>query len=182
MKPKLIFCLALVVGGGFFCCHAVAQNLSQTNQWRGFPVLPPLTNINPFVTHPVQVQLPTGLKIERTADTLSIAISTNGLESTNLMVGSNMVTGVEDKIYVYPEGESRPANGGLGLSGGLDFNLGTLFWHTKPDGIPLAGKRYIVEIELTAFETDIPPQHMWMPRSKNFKVIWQGTLKEIIRP
>ena len=38
------------------------------------------------------------------------------------MVGTNMAIGVESKIHVYPEGESRPANGGYGL--GNRFQLG----------------------------------------------------------
>jgi hypothetical protein len=62
------------------------------------------------------------------------------------------------------------------LSGGLDFNLGVDYWHTKQDGIPVPGKKYVVEIDLTAFETDIPPQHDWEPHGKNYKVLWQRTL------
>ena len=96
------------------------------------------------------------------------------------MVGTNMVTGVESEFYVYPEGEPRPANGGSGL-GGTDFNLGTIFWHTKLDGIPLPGRKYVVESELAVFETDIPGQHMWSPQgSKNYKVLWQRTLKQTV--
>jgi hypothetical protein len=95
------------------------------------------------------------------------------------MVGTNMVTGVESKFYVYSDGQPRPANGGYGL-GGIDFNLGTRFWHTKPDGIPLPGKKYVVEVELTIFETDIPPQHDWSPYGKNYKILWQRTLKQTV--
>jgi hypothetical protein len=64
------------------------------------------------------------------------------------------------------------------LSDGLDFNLGTRFWHTKPDGIPLPGKKYVIEVELTIFETDVPPQHDWCPHGKNYKVLWRRTLKQ----
>jgi hypothetical protein len=127
------------------------------------------------------VHVPSKLQIDRTADMLSVTIDTNGFESTNLTVGTNMVTGVESKVYVYPDGESRPVDGGEGLSGGWDFNLGTRFWHTKPDGIPLPGKKYVVEVELTAFETDIPPQHDWSPHGKNYKILWQRTLKQVVK-
>jgi hypothetical protein len=145
-----------------------------------FSILPPITNANPSIRHPISIRVPTQLKIERTTDTLSMEIATNSFESTNLMVGTNMVTGVESKVYVYAEGESRPANGGYGL-GGTDFNLGTSFWHTKQEGIPLPGKKYVVELELAVFETDIPPQHMWSPQgSKNFKVLWRRTLKQTV--
>ena len=33
------------------------------------------------------------------------------------------------------------------------------------DGIPAAGKRYIVEHDIILFETDVPAQHMWSPES-----------------
>jgi hypothetical protein len=147
----------------------------------GFPVLPPIADANPAVRHSIPIRVPTRLKIERTADTLSVEIDTNGFESTNLIVGANMVTGVESRLFVYPEGESRPANGGLGLSGGLDFNLGVSHWHTQQDRIPLPGKNYVVEMELTAFETDIPPQHDWDPHGKNYRVLWQRTLKQTVK-
>ena len=95
---------------------------------------------------------------------LSLEIDHSSLEATNLMVGTNMVTGVQSKEYVFPEGEPRPANCQYGL-GGTDFNLGKSFWHTKQEGIPLPGKNYVVEVDLTVFETDVPPQQtiFWIP-------------------
>jgi hypothetical protein len=180
MKPNLILCLALVLSGGLFGCSAIAQSSAKHDQWQPFQIIPPITNANPSIRYQISVRFPTKLKIERASDTISETIDTNAFESTNLMVGTNMVTGVESKIYVYPEGESRPANGGLGLSSGLDFKLGVCYWHTKQDGIPLPGKKYVVEIDLAAFETDIPPQHMWSPHGKKYKILWEQTLKQIV--
>jgi hypothetical protein len=180
MKHKLLLCLALILSDGLFGCSAVAESLMNSNQWPGFQILPPITNANPSIRVPLLVHVPTKLKIERASDTLSMEIDKSSLEATNLMVGTNMVTGVESKIYVYREGEPRPANGGYGL-GGTDFNLGTMIWHTNQEGIPLPGKKYVVEVELTVFETDIPPQHMWSPQgSKYFKILWRRTLKQTV--
>jgi len=180
MNPKLLLCLALVLSGGLSGNFAAVQSSAKADKWQPFQIIPPITNADPSIRCPVSVRVPTKLKIERTSDTLSETIDTNSFESTNLMVGTNMVTGVEGKIYVYPEGESRPANGGDSLSSGLDFNLGVDYWHTKQDGIPLPGKKYVVEIDLAAFETDIPPQHDWEPYGKNYKVLWRRTLKQTI--
>ena len=180
MKPKLILCLALALSGGLFGCSANAQNSAKHDQWQPFQIIPPITNANPSIRLPLLVHVPTKLKIERASDTLSVEIDKSSLEATNLMVGMNMVTGVESKLYIYPVGEPRPGewlNSGLG---GADFNLGTSFWHTKQDGIPLPGKKYVVEMELTVFETDIPPQHDWSPHGKNYKVLWQRTLKQTV--
>ena len=180
MKPKLLLGLALVLSGVVFGRFATAQGSAKPNHWQPFQIIPPITNANPSIRHPIFIRVPTKLKIETASDTLSETIDTNSFESTNLMVGTNMVTGVEGKIYVYPKGESRPANGGDSLSSGLDFNLGVRYWHTKQDGIPLPGKKYVVEIDLAIFETDIPPQHDWEPNGKNYKVLWRRTLKQTV--
>jgi hypothetical protein len=182
MKSKLLLGLALVLSGGWFGCSAIAENPTNSNQWQGFPILPPITNANPSIRVPLLVHVPTKLKIERASDRLSVEIDKSSLEATNLMVGTNMVTGVENKVYVYREGESRPAIGGYGL-GGIDFNLGTSIWHIKPDRVPInpmSTQKYVVEMDLTVFETDIPPQHMWDPHGKNYKVLWRRTLKQIV--
>jgi hypothetical protein len=55
MKPKLLLCLALVLSSSFCFC-AGAQGVTSTNKWIGFPSYPPLTNVNPSVTHPVSVR------------------------------------------------------------------------------------------------------------------------------
>ena len=180
VKPKLILYLALVLSGGLFGHSVIAQSSVKPDQWQPFPILPPITNANPAIHCTISIRVPTKLKIERMSDMLSETIDTNSFESTNLIVGTNMVTGVEGKIYVYPEGESRPANGGDSLSSGLDFNLGLRYWHTKQDGIPVPGKKYVVEIDLAIFETDIPPQHHWEPYGKNYRVLWRRTLKQTV--
>jgi len=131
---------------------------------------------------PLLVQVPTQLKLERTTDLLSVGVDNeNGLEATNLMVGTNMVTGVQSELYVHPVGEPRPVSGnGAGLASGLHFNLGTHFLHIKPDGLPLPGVKYVVEMDLTVFETDKPAGHRWSPQGKNYKVLWRRTLKQVV--
>lgn len=180
MKFRLILCLTLVLGGVSPAGSAAAQNPANSLA-EMFARVPPITNADPSVRHPVPVRTPTKLNIERSPDTLSVTIDTNGFDSTNFMVGANMITGVESKLLVYAEGERKPTNGGIGLEGGLTFNLGVSYWHAKTDNIPLPGKRYVVEMNLTAFETDIPAQHMWDPQgSKNYKVLWRRTLKQTV--
>ena len=184
MNSKLILCLALVLTGGLFDHFASAQSPANSNEWPGFTILPPITNANPSIRVPLLVHVPTKLKIEQASDTLTMEIDKSSLEVTNLMAGTNMVTGVESKIYVYREGESRPAIGGYGL-GGIDFNLGTSIWHIKADRVPInpmSTQKYVVEMDLIVFETDILPQHMWRPQeSKKYKMLWQRTLKQTVK-
>ena len=179
MNPILILCLTLVLIGGLLGCSATAQSPAESEPFRGFPILPPITNANPSIRLPLLLHVPTKLKIERTTDMLSVQIDRTSLEATNLMVGTNMVTGAHSKLYVYPKGESRPANGRY--EWGTSFDLGKSLWHTRPEGIPLPGKKYVVELDFTVFETDVPPQHEWSPQgSRNYKVLWQRTLKQTV--
>ena len=184
MNTKLILYLTLVLSGGFFGCSAAAQSSAESEPFRGLPIALPITNAKTSIRLPRSIRVPSKLKIERTTGMLSVAIDQTSLAATNLMVGTNMVTGVKSELYVYPVGKERPApandRGYGGLVSGLDFNLGTWILHTKPDGIPLPGLKYVVEVELTAFETDIPGGHFWQPYSMNYKVLWRRTLKQTV--
>src|SRR5476649_2186615 len=102
MKLKLILGLALVLSGGLLCCRSGVQNLPKTNKIPDFPYFPPITNADPTILHQISVRVPTRLKVERTTDTLSVTIDadTNSFESTNLMIGTNMVVGVRTEDYV----------------------------------------------------------------------------------
>jgi hypothetical protein len=166
-----------VIGAG---CTKGTQS-ADNSDWQGFPILSPISNADPAVRDAVTVKVPTKLAIQRTADSLSVTINRDSLESTSVVVGSKMVTGVQSNLFVYAEGDARPSESGRhGLSGGLDFNLGTSILNTKQGGIPAPGKKYIVEMELAIFETDIPPQHMWSPYGKNYKILWKRTLRETV--
>jgi hypothetical protein len=185
METKIIFGLALVLGGFPLIGYTSAQSSSNSATWPIFQSSLPNTNANPSIRLPLLVHVPTKLKIERTTDMLSVGIDNkNSLETTNLMVGTNMVTGIKSELYFYPVGKARPVpandRGYGGLAGCLDFNLGTTFLHPRPDGIPLLGIKYVVEVDLIAFETDIPGGHFWQPYSKNYKVLWRRTLKQIV--
>lgn len=119
MKSGILLGLALVLSGGLCACPGIAEISTNSNQWQDFPILPPITNANPSIRLPLLVHVPTRLKIERTNDMLSVMIDGSSLETTNLMVGTNMVTGMEGEIYFYAEGDTRPTNYRHGLSSSL---------------------------------------------------------------
>jgi hypothetical protein len=145
------------------------------------PILPPIAEADPSIRNPVSARVPTRLKVERTDDTLSVEIDTNSYVSTNLMVGTNMVTGSDSWLYVYPIGGSRPSQAQVETVGGTDCLLAGIWHKTDRNGIPVVGKKYVVEADFIIFETDIPSQHMWMPwGSKNYQVLWRRTLKQIV--
>lgn len=148
-----------------------------------FPVPTPITDADPSVRLPVLIRVPTRLGIQRTEDSLAITFSS--FESTNLTVGTNMVTGIQRENKIYRNGELLPW-GGDGFLSGFDMashldSFNYVFTRSR-DKIPQPGEHYVVEYQLTAFETDFPPQHMWWPqRGKHYKVLWTRTFKETIK-
>ena len=181
-EPKLLLFLSLVLSGVLLGSSAVAQDTPEPTNRHSLLMFPSITNVNFLITHRISVRVPTKLKIERMTGMLSVSLDTNEFESTNLVVGSNAVAVVLGKLFAWPVGEPRPTNWIDGWQdAGLDFNLGTVVLSTNLDGLPQPGASYIVEMDLTAFETDARAGHMRMfPWSTNYNIIWKCVLKQIV--
>lgn len=147
-----------------------------------FPTSLPITNTNLFITRQVSGLVPTNLKIERTADQLSVAIDTNEFELTNFIVDTNMAVVCRSEVFIYPEGKPKPTKWQwMATSGVLDFNLGTGYCHTKPDGIPQAATKYVVEMNLAILERALPLKEGRVLLGPSYKIIWQRTLKQVVQ-
>lgn len=177
-----VFIALLVIGFEFF--PALAQPPGADGGRSMFPEPMPVADANPAITSSLALKVPTKLIIERTPDTLSVSVDDQkNIEAVKLDAGSKMIVGVQFELFVYPEGEARPATERSSGLGGPDFNLGTRTLNAKQDGIPAKGVKYVVEMDLVVFETDVPPQHMWSPAgSKKYKVLLRRTLKQIVPP
>lgn len=144
---------------------------------RGFPILPPLTNVNPSVRHAVSVRVPTTMLVARHGDSLAVSFST---VKTNLMVGYKMITGIkrEDTGHYDSVAHLR----GMSLQGGLAFESNTNILTLDRDQAPQPGHEFTLEHRVTFFETDVPAQHMWSPQSgKHYRVLWTQTFRESLR-
>jgi hypothetical protein len=38
--------------------------------------------------------------------------------------------------------------------------------------------KYVAEVQLVLFETDVPPGHMWNPRAGHYHALWSRTLRQ----
>ena len=98
-----------------------------------------------------------------------------------------MTIGAKYEIRVWGEGEPRPveSNAGAGMAGPVNpSDPGYLKdWsnvlNRAQGGIPVPGKSYVIEYDVTVFETDIPAQHFWNPVSKKYKVLWEGKVQSV---
>jgi hypothetical protein len=107
------------------------------------------------------------------------------------MVGKKMTIGMKDDFRIYVEGHARPPGGILSLSGMKEQDPPIVlsdpnFLNSREtltsvhDGIPAAGKRYVVEHDIILFETDLPAQHFWGPEGgKLYKVLWEEKLSAV---
>jgi hypothetical protein len=185
MKVRLCgyFGFAICVGGLVVFAGAQTHPL--------FPVYPPTPDADPGLQHPVEVTVPARLSVRRTDGSLSVTYDPASLRNVTIMVGKKMTIGRKDSFRVYVEGGSRPPGGSLSLSEMKEQDIPTPirdpnFLNSMEtltlvrDGIPVQGKRYVVEHEIVLFETDLPAQHFWSPEGgKKYRVLWDETLRAI---
>jgi hypothetical protein len=166
---------------GCIARFAVALCACSSHAPKSVPPAPPPADASPIDAAPASqtVMVPTRLAIARTADTLTVWVDLKDRVATPLTVDPGLVTGVKYVLRVHPEGAVALGESG-GLAGATDFNLGERIFHRAQDGLPVPGTRYVVEMDLAVFETDVPPGHMWSPESGRYRVLWTRTLTEIV--
>lgn len=158
--------------------HCQAQSVSKPL----FPEPPPIADADPALRTEQEVLVPTSFKVFRTANVMVFCDDYEPLKPTKLIVGSKMVLGMSTKLYIYPLGGVRPSEPNRQSLGGLPRRgrSGKSFFYPKRDGFLVPGKPCIVELEVVVFETDIPAQHMWMPQSDKYKVLWRTSLQQTV--
>ena len=141
---------------------------------------PPITNADPSIRHPVAIQIPIRLKVALRDDWLIYGF--DEVQTTNIMVGHNMVTGVDCEAHMDCDGVGHP----LFLERGPDDLIGTFTNRYNMEGRLKAllenGTNCVFEYQVTVFETDIPGQHHWQPKSgKLYKVLWTRTFRKTLK-
>ena len=126
----------------------------------------------------VSVRVPAALSLARALDSLSVAVDPGSLAVTQVTVNPGMTLGVETHVAVFAQGQPPPQPARHGLTSGTDFALGTSIWNTAQDGLPVPGTKYVAEMQLELFETDVPPGHSWDPHAGRYKALWTRTLRQ----
>jgi hypothetical protein len=127
----------------------------------------------------VTVRVPGGLRLARSLDTLTVSVDPAAQATTTIARDPGLFLGVETESRVFPLGSDRSARShGTTLVSGPSFADGAEVYQTQVDGLPVPGTRYVAEMTLTLFETDVPPGHHWMPREGRYKALWTRTLRQ----
>ncbi len=196
MNARLNFCvLAGYVGGlmVFAFGHVDGASFSVFQEETsarspGFPVYAPIADANPSIRHTVQIPMPTRLSVQRSVNSLSVSFDPASLRNVKIAAGQKMSLGLRYALRVYAKGDTRPVDAGVGYasineaipSASLGFLKSVQILNHVQGGIPTPGKLYTIEEDLSLFETDVPPQHMWSPHAdKTYRVLWKKTLKSV---
>jgi hypothetical protein len=141
---------------------------------------PPTISVAADASSPRQlsVRVPAALTLARALDTLTVAVDPASLAATQVPADPGMVLGVETDVVVFPQGGARPSGSRHGHASGTDFDVGTDTWQTARDGLPVPGVKYVAEMQLVLFETDVPPGPMWDPHAGKYEALWTRTLRQ----
>jgi hypothetical protein len=126
----------------------------------------------------LSVRVPGAIGVARALDTLSVAIDPASLALTQVTADAAMVRGVEAEVSVFAPGRALPVAERRATSPREDFDVGAWTWSTVRDGVPVQGTRYVVEMRLVLFETDVAPERDWDPRAGRYDVLWTRTLRQ----
>lgn len=133
---------------------------------------------------PVKFEIPTKLGVTRSHDKVTISARPDSTESVWLSIDPAMSTGMRTEVRVYASNAPRPAQpDGIELKSGTDFaSIGEEMLNREDHDFPTPGKEFVIEMDLSIFETEVPPQHMWNPMmGSNYKTIWHGVITQTIQ-
>jgi hypothetical protein len=143
-----------------------------------FQIIEPVADADPSIRHAVEVNVPTIMRVVSRGTSVTVSFPT--IRPMNLMVGDRMVTGISYKQTLHLDGVERLLS--RSLHGGLAFKPEEVVLTPGRDGVTEPGQEYILEQQVTMFETDIPTQHMWSPKvGKYYRVLWTQTFRQTIK-
>jgi hypothetical protein len=145
------------------------------------------SNAAPSTRHQIEVSVPARLSVQRTSTRLSVAYDLASVRNVKITLGKNMTLGIRDELRVYVKGDARPLQPRSVTIGSINeqesnpnFLKSTEVLDSVQGGIPAPGKQYVIEDDISLFETDIPPEHMWQPQnSRDFKILWEKKLDTV---
>lgn len=142
-----------------------------------FPQPGPIEGADPAVRRATTIRVPTRLLIERRDDAHAVRWDPASMREVTVEVGARMVLGAEVTDEIHRDGAHDPTQDSVDLSG-MDHEVGTGGTSYIRPG-PSAGS-VALHRRLRVFETDIPTQHEWSPRSGRFRVLFESETTSLV--
>ncbi|KPJ61482.1 MAG: hypothetical protein AMJ46_02030 [Latescibacteria bacterium DG_63] len=152
---------------------SVGLSQETAEQVQLFEPLEAIQDADPEQRHWEVLRMPSELIVESKDNGTHIGFDSSSVHTIKVTVGHKMVVGCEWILYYFDGTEQVELRRNTG--GSLEVLLGS-------GRDVVQGLDKIVEsqgslqliAELTMFETDIPPQHMWIPRKGRYRPLWRG--------
>jgi hypothetical protein len=140
----------------------------------GIPNWPPIADADPAVRTDRVFNLPTALAADYKLK--YILLRPAKLQPVKLQVGSKMVFGYKATHRIHWGDEYYAERSSMGSS----VNFGGELEQIYPAALPPTNaprRAVVIKTTIQVFETDIPSQHMWMPKRGKYRVLWGKTFE-----
>ncbi len=126
----------------------------------------------------VVVRAPVALRVARGLDELSVELDPDARGTMTVKATPHSVLGVAYTTRVFERGGTQALGERRGTVPGAGFDLGAQVWRTGPDALPQRDKKYVVEMRVVLFETDVAPGPRWNPHAGRFRSLFERTLRQ----
>lgn len=141
----------------------------------------PTPKVRPRGQNTISFKIPTKIKLGTSNRQVTYGLADLPRQTVTLKVDSTFFTGAEYRVFIYPDGEPRPQ---AELISGICYDVQALSsWTGFRSGKfygRYPGQKTVIEVEITIFQTDVPPSTVWEPYGKKYKVLWTGSVKETV--
>lgn len=126
----------------------------------------------------LSVRVPAAIMIARGLDSVAVSVDPSSLAETRVTVAAGMMLGIEAECRVFPAGQSQPAGKRRGITSGVDFDVSHCTWSSTSDGVPVQGTKYVAEMHIVLFQTDVRAKPGWDPHAGRFEALWERALRQ----
>ncbi len=136
---------------------------------------------NPKIKETRTFHVPTELKLGQFNGKPTYGLAPKPLDTLKLKVGQGLYTGAEYRVYLYPEGAPRPDHEDSGGTCDVEALADWTGYCSGKTYGPVAGVKYVLEVEILVFQTEVPPKSQWEPYGEWYKVLWTGSVKGTVQ-
>lgn len=127
----------------------------------------------------VTVHVPGALRVARAIDSLSAEIDPASRADVTVSIDPRMTIGVETESRVFRAGDSNAIGSARhARASGGDFDVGAATWTSAVDSLPRIDEKYVVEMDVVLFETDVPPGPNWDPHAGHYETLLARSLRQ----
>jgi hypothetical protein len=145
----------------------------ETGQPVVFEELGPIQDADPEVRQLRTLNVPMMIIAESEGDDTYISFDERSACDLRIEIGYKMAVGCEWILYYYRGAEKVVLRHGTGSSLESMRSDSRHVVRGLQEIADLQGSLQLIA-DLSVFETDIPPQHMWMPGEGKYRLLWKG--------